>query len=333
MQSTELEVFHAALAGLERGAEVTLVSVIQTWGTSPRPVGSLLAVCSDGHFAGSVSGGCVEDDLLERLISQPPQSVQMAKYGETAEERNRFGLPCGGTLLLLLEPLRDKAELQRLIDANEQRHILVRTVDIASSTTTLENYDDSDATNTDTHKPCLICDDEGEPKTWITYQGPSWQLLIIGAGQSSKYLAQMSAALGYRVLVSDPRPEYRQDWDSADGELLDGYPDDVLETLKPDPRTAVVALTHDPKLDDLAIMEAVRSDAFYVGALGSARTSQKRRERLMEHFDYSAEELDQLHGPVGIAIGSKTPPEIALSVLAEMTAIRNGVSKIEWDNA
>lgn len=330
MQSTELEVLHAALAGLQRGVKVTLVSVAKTWGTSPRPVGSLLVVCSDGHFAGSVSGGCVEDDLLERLIQQPPEQVQLTKYGETAEERNRFGLPCGGTLQLLLEPLTDIAKLQHIIDAIHNRETLVRRVSLQSGESTLEAYSDSDAPNMATHKPTLVCDSDDNPQAWITYHGPLWQLLIIGAGQTSKYLAQMSAGLGYRVLVSDPRPEYRQDWDKDDGELLDGYPDDAVEALKPDQRTAVVALTHDPKLDDLAIMEALRSNAFYVGALGSMATTRARRQRLKEHFDYGDEELEKLHGPVGLSIGSKTPPEIALAVLAELTAIRNGVATINW---
>jgi len=330
MQSTELEVLNAAIAGLQRGAKVTLVTVVKTWGTSPRPVGSLLVVCSDGHFAGSVSGGCVEDDLLARLIQHPPLSVELTKYGETAEERNRFGLPCGGTLQLLLEPQTDATELQRIIDAIHNRETLVRRVCLYSGNAELTAYEDGDAPNMATHKPTLVCDSDDHPQTWITYHGPLWQLLIIGAGQTSKYLAQMSAGLGYRVLVSDPRPEYRQDWDNSDGELLDGYPDDVVEALKPDQRTAVVALTHDPKLDDLAIMEALRSDAFYVGALGSMATTRARRQRLREHFDYSDKELDKLHGPVGLSIGSKTPPEIALAVLAELTAIRNGVEEIQW---
>ncbi|NIB41455.1 XdhC family protein [Pseudomaricurvus alkylphenolicus] len=331
MQTTELEVLTAALAGVERGAQVTLVSVVQTWGTSPRPVGSLLVASSDGHFAGSVSGGCVEDDLLQQLFEKPPTKIQLVKYGETAEERNRFGLPCGGTLQLLLEPLTDATELRLIIEAIHQRQTLVRTVCLKSGRSAIQDQRASGTRNADTHKPSLIVDPDGKPHSWTTYLGPLWQLLIVGAGQTSKYLAQMAAGLGYRVLISDPRPEYRQDWDNEHGELLDGYPDDVVAALKPDPRTAIVTLTHDPKLDDLAIMEAVRTNAFYVGALGSVRTSQNRRQRLKQHFSYTDDELNRLHAPVGLTIGSKTPPEIALAVLVELTAIRNGVKKIAWE--
>ncbi|NIB43978.1 XdhC family protein [Pseudomaricurvus alkylphenolicus] len=312
MQTTQLEVLQAALEGLNRGVKVTLVSVAQTWGTSPRPVGSLLVVCSDGHFAGSVSGGCVEEDLFERLIESPPTQPEVTLYGETEEERHRFGLPCGGTLALILEPFSDVAVVQALIDALHQRRTLTRTLCIETGDIQLGDSQDEDIAHlTETH--------------WVNIFGPVWRLLIIGAGQTSSYLAEMANALGYRVLISDPRPEYRQDWSVADTELLEGYPDDVVRAVNPDRRTAIVALTHDPKLDDLALLDGLRSEAFYVGALGSLRTTENRRQRLKEHFEFTDEELDRLRGPVGLPIGSKAPPEIALAVLAELTALRNGI--------
>jgi xanthine/CO dehydrogenase XdhC/CoxF family maturation factor len=164
----------------------------------------------------------------------------------------------------------------------------------------------------------------GEPG--VPPLAPALGLLIIGAGQISRYLAAMAQALDYAVTICDPRPEYRSEWQVAGAHLADGMPDDVFQALNPDPHLAVVALTHDPKLDDLALLEALKSSAFYVGALGSRRSQARRRERLLHHFDLSVAQVDRLHGPVGIPIGSRTPPEIAVSILAEMTAAKYGLT-------
>jgi xanthine dehydrogenase accessory factor len=158
-----------------------------------------------------------------------------------------------------------------------------------------------------------------------TVHGPRWRLLIIGAGQLSRYLAQMAQALDYQVIICDPREEYAETWDVEGARLDRGMPDDVVNAMDLDARSAVVAVTHDPKLDDLALIEALKSPAFYVGALGSRLNTEKRRERLAQ-FDLSQAELARLHGPVGLRIGSKTPPEIAVSILAEMTAVRHGAA-------
>jgi len=318
VQTTQLEVLQAALDGLQRQARVTLVSVVKTFGTSPRPVGSLLMVTTDGHFVGSVSGGCVEDDLMERLVNNPPEQCELVRYGETEQQRHHFGLPCGGTLDLLLEPLDGKQqELHTLVTQLGKRLTYCRRLTIENNQSELLAYEPS-------HSPQLLSDDTGNQQ-WQNVFGPVWRLLIIGAGQTSRYLAEMANALGYRVMVSDPRPEYRRDWHLPYTELLEGYPDDVVNAIQADKRTAIVALTHDPKLDDLALLEGLKSEAFYVGALGSFNTNRNRRLRLQEHFDFSKEEVDRLRGPVGLPIGSKTPPEIALAVLAELTALRNGI--------
>jgi len=163
-------------------------------------------------------------------------------------------------------------------------------------------------------------------ETLVTLHGPAWRLLIIGAGQISHYLATMAQALGYRVFVCDPRSEYSAAWQVAGSTYVAGMPDDVVTELALDPRSAVIALTHDPKLDDMALLEALKSPAFYVGALGSHANNDKRRARLLEYFDLSQAEVDRLHGPVGLPIGSRTPPEIAVSILAEMTAVKNGAT-------
>lgn len=328
MQNTQLEVLQASLSAIHRGAKVTLVSVVKTYGTSPRPVGSLLMVSSDGHMVGSVSGGCIEDDLMERLVQSPPQNCELLKYGESEQERHHFGLPCGGSLDLLLEPLVPKREqIQQLIQCLEQRNTCVRSVDVATGDTQLREYHQGDipqlltAHVLDSQKNARS-EDGGQ---WLNVFGPVWRLLIIGAGQTSRYLAEMANALGYRVLISDPRTQYRRDWNLPYTELMEGYPDDVVRELQPDARTAIVALTHDPKLDDLALLEGLTSDAFYIGALGSFNTNHNRRQRLREHFGFTETQLQRLRGPVGLPIGSKTPPEIALAVVAELTALKNGI--------
>lgn len=160
--------------------------------------------------------------------------------------------------------------------------------------------------------------------TLSSVHGPHWRLLVIGAGQLSKYLAQMAQALDYRVTVCDPREEYADTWDVPGVTLTRGMPDDVVISMNLDAHSAIVTLTHDPKLDDMALLEALKSPAFYVGAIGSKKNNEARRLRLAE-FDLSQREIDRLHGPVGLKIGSKTPPEIAVAILAEMTAIKNGV--------
>jgi xanthine dehydrogenase accessory factor len=157
-----------------------------------------------------------------------------------------------------------------------------------------------------------------------TIHGPRWRLLIIGAGQLSRFLSQIAVGMDYSVTVCDPREEYREGWHVEGVQVVHAMPDDLVLEMKLDSRCAVVALTHDPKLDDLALMEALKSEAFYVGAIGSRSNDEKRRERLLE-FDLTPAQLEKLHGPIGLYIGSKTPSEIAISILAEMTAAKNDV--------
>jgi xanthine dehydrogenase accessory factor len=158
-----------------------------------------------------------------------------------------------------------------------------------------------------------------------TTYGPRWRLVIIGAGQLSLYTADFALASDFEVIVIDPREEYAEGINRQDVRFFKGMPDDVLLEIGVDQHTAVVALTHDPKLDDMALIEALKSSAFYVGALGSRKNTQKRKERLLE-FDLNQEQVDRLHGPVGLYIGALTPPEIAISILAEITAVKYGIS-------
>jgi xanthine dehydrogenase accessory factor len=313
MDSVDTEVLKSAIAWLDAGRKATLVTVARTWGSAPRPVGALLAIRDDGHVMGSVSGGCVEDDLIDRVKAHQMSGgrPEVVTYGVTAEQAARFGLPCGGTLQLVLEPLRPASRLKELLDIIERHELVARFLDMQTGAVKLEPGRWSD-----------VLDFDG--KMLKSVHGPRWRLLIIGAGQTSRFLAQMAQALDYQVTVCDPREEYADEWDLPGATLVRGYPDDVVLQLNPDPHLAVVAVTHDSKLDDAALTEALKSPAFYVGALGSRANNDKRRKRLAE-FDLSADEIARLRGPVGLRIGSRTPPEIAISILAEITAVRRGV--------
>ncbi|HEY9103733.1 XdhC family protein [Chitinimonas sp.] len=316
MDALDLQVLARARAWRVAGQAVWLVSVVETWGSAPRPVGSLLAVRGDGAVEGSVSGGCVEDDLVRRVsLGERPEQTGIVSYGVSKAEASRFGLPCGGTLRLLVEPLRDIAWLDELLARTGRHELVSRTVHLGSGEVSLAAARRED-------KPGL----SGE--CFVGIFGPQWRLLLIGAGQLSRITAQMAQALGFAVHICDPRLEYRQDWDVAGVRLEEGMPDDVVLALEPDAHTAIVALTHDPKLDDMALLEALKSPAFYVGALGSRRNTEKRRERLAL-FDLSSTEIDRLHGPVGLYLGSRTPAEIAIAILAEIVAVRNGVAILQ----
>ncbi|TLN00496.1 XdhC family protein [bacterium] len=322
MDSMDLQVLATARRWAAAGQRFALVTVARTWGSAPRPPGAWLALGDDGQVQGSVSGGCIEDDLIARMADGRIDGSAPFKliYGIATEDALRFGLPCGGTLELVVEPAPDMAQLERLAALLEKRQMAARTVDLGSGTVTV----------TDARRGDLLTWD-GQRLT--TVHGPQWRLLLIGAGQVSRYLAPMAQALDYAVTVCDPREEYIPGWDVPNTELVTTMPDDTLLAMEPDPRLAVVALTHDPKLDDMVLLEALKSPAFYVGAIGSRLNNQRRRERLGQYFDLSEAELARLHGPVGLPIGSHTPPEIAVAILAEMTAVKNGVSVGNWAEA
>jgi len=315
MDSMDIEVLRNAVAWLQAGRRVALVTVAETWGSAPRPVGALLAIADDGRLSGSVSGGCIEDDLGRRIHGDFPTHCEVIKYGVTAEEARQFGLPCGGTLQLVVEPLAQADALEPLLAAVEQRELIMRRLQLSTGSAIYQAAE-----------PGLRPGIDGD--ILIQLFGPRWRLLLIGASQTSLHLARMAQALDYRVYVCDPREEYRQSWERAEVDWLPGMPDDVVRELRPDRRTAILALTHDPKLDDMALMEALQSDAFYVGALGSKLNNAKRRKRLLK-LDLTQQQIDRLHGPVGLPIGSRTPPEIALSILAELVALRNGMEFIK----
>ena len=313
MDSVDLQVLRSASEWVKAGRRVVMATVIRTWGSAPRPIGALTAIRDDGMVVGSVSGGCIEDDMIFQvrsgeLVQDKPATT---KYGVSAEEAKRFGLPCGGTLELVLEPLTQDSGLDDLLARVERHELVMRRLDMKTGRVTLAPAKSNDQLNFD-------------GATLATVHGPRWRLLIIGAGQLSTFLAQIAQGLDYHVTVCDPREEYAEGWTVPGVEFRRGMPDDTVIEMNLDAHSAVVTLTHDPKLDDMALLEALKSPAFYIGAIGSKKNNDARRKRLAE-FDLSQAEIARLHGPVGLKLGSKTPPEIAIAILAEMTAIRNGV--------
>ncbi len=313
MDNVDLHVLRQVAQWKTAGHGVVLGTITRTWGSAPRPPGSSVAIRDDGLVVGSVSGGCIEDDLVDKarggvLASGVPQVV---RYGIDADAAHRFGLPCGGLIELVLEPVLPSTQLDPLLHRLQAGQRVRRVLTLATGDVQLQDGGSADE--------LLLTD-----TTLTTHHGPSWRLLLIGAGQMTQYLAEMAQALGYQVLVCDPRDEYATGFAVPGATLLRTMPDDTVTELKPDGHTAVIALTHDPKLDDLALMEALRSSAFYVGAIGSRLNQSKRKQRLKEHFDITDEQLARLHGPVGLKNGARTPAEIAVSILAELTAVRYG---------
>ena len=313
MDSVDLDVLKRSADWLDTGHRALLVTVVQTFGSSPRPEGAMLAVRDDGLVVGSVSGGCIEDDIVGRTRreGQKATKCEVVTYGVSADEARRFGLPCGGTIRLVLEPLTRDSGIRALLAEVEAGRLTARRLTIDDGSWTLQKAAATDGLTYD-------------GKVLTTIHGPRYRMLVIGASQLSKYLAQIAVGLDYQVTICDPRDEYTQTWDVPGVALVRTMPDDTVQAMLLDERCAVVALTHDPKLDDLALLEALKSPAFYVGALGSRANNAKRRERLHE-FDLTDAQIARLHGPIGLYIGSRTPPEIAVSILAEITAVKNGV--------
>lgn len=309
--STDREILQTALDWLAQGHQPALVTVARTWGSSPRPAGSLMLVRDDGRVCGSVSGGCVEEDLLARYRDGQLGDAfpTLVDYGVNRAEATRLGLPCGGRLELLIERLDNPAPLTLLLNRLKANALMQRRVCLSTGEVSL-------------HAATAADDFRYTGSDLVKVFGPRWQLLLIGAGHLSRYVAAIALMLDYRVIVCDPRDDDRQDAVIDGVERVHSMPDDAVQTYATHSRSVVVALTHDPRLDDMALLDALASPAFYVGAIGSRQNSAQRRQRL-QALGVSAEQLARLHAPVGLPIGSHAPPEIAVSILAEITALRN----------
>jgi xanthine dehydrogenase accessory factor len=311
MDSIDLEVLKTSAAWIASGRRCELITVIKTWGSSPRPIGATLAICEDGTVIGSVSGGCIEDDLIARVRDEGIRRTtpEIVSYGITADEAHRFGLPAAAPLNCRSNRCRSTAASPNCWNGWNGMNWCS-----AGSTCTAAKWN----CRPRRARSCRSASSHGD------HSRPALALADYRRGPVVALPRANCAGDGLQRdrLRSARRISRRLARDGV--QLVHEMPDDVVIDMKLDSRSAVVALTHDPKLDDLALMEALKSNAFYVGAIGSRLNNSKRRERLVE-FDLTPEQLARLHGPIGLYIGSKTPSEIAISILAEMTAIKNGV--------
>ena len=329
IENADQQVLSRLASWLNDGQKAWLATVVKTWGSSPRPVGSLLCYNERGQVAGSLSGGCIEEDLLEKLSrgEVATDKPEVMLYGANQEESERFGLPCGGQLHIVVEPQIDRRRLplfQTICNRLAERECIERRVDIATGETWVEEKERysqlkfiGEFENTDTPDERFL----------VQTYGPRYQLFLIGAGQVSMYLAQMAQMLDYHVVVCDPREAMIEQWAVEGAQLINDMPDDAVRKYADDYFSAIIALTHDPRIDDMGLMEALTTESFFIGAMGSTRTSAKRRERLIQ-LDLSNEQVDRLHAPVGLPLGSKTPAEIAIAILAQLTALRSNKDHI-----
>jgi len=320
MQSSQQQIISQVAAWLQSQKPVWLCTILKTWGSSPRPIGSMMACTLDGELVGSISGGCIEEDFLKQLRDGSLKAEYdkhgkpfIVKYGVTAEEQARLKLPCGGQLHVLLEFIEPTASIRdtfaRLNTDLENHKKLSRIVDLNNGAISAQAQS--------TEQAVIITDNV------MTHSlSPMYRLLLLGAGDVAKFVAEMALALEYDVTLCDPRPNYLDNWHVDGVEVTSRLPDDVVRERFNNPYSGIIALAHDPRVDDMALMEALKTAAFYIGAMGSERTSANRRQRLPE-LGLKAEEIARLHAPIGFAIDSKTPAEIAISIMAEVTAVRH----------
>ena len=309
--ASEHEVLRTALDWLLAGHRVDLVTVARTWGSSPRPPGSIAAVRGDGHLVGSVSGGCVETRLVADLAAaEAGGRSPVAAHLVADEEARRVGLTCGGRIELVFERLSAPAAIAPILSALEERRRVVRRLDVDARRATLAEAAPEDGFGWD-------------GRTLTRVYGPTWRVLLIGAGELSRYVASFAIALDFEVFVCDPRAPFRETFDLAGVTLLDLLPDEAVERYAGDERSAVLTLSHDPTLDDLALEEALSRDSFHIAALGSRRSHAARLKRLA-FLGVTDAAAARVNAPAGLAIGSRTAAEIGISIAAELVQARGG---------
>lgn len=309
MSRSEVEILTRGRDWQTAGERVVLATVAHTWGSSPRQPGALMVLGESGRFAGSVSGGCIESELVARIRDSFPTRFETVEYRSDTSRT----LPCGGRLLLTLEPLAELPDLDGMLAALAAGQAVERRLDLAAGTATWSLAGPEARTALD------------DTRLAVVYE-PAWRLVVVGTGELASWVCRFASLLDYELAVCDPRPEYREGWVHEQWPASAEFPDDFIAARDCDAHTAIVALTHDPKVDDLAMMEALRTPAFYIGALGSRGTTAKRAARLVEHFDMSAAEVARIRGPIGIDLHTRKPAEIALAVVTDITAVRNGVA-------
>lgn len=309
------------LKWLNTNEPVWLCTITSTWGSSPTPAGTLMAYSPKYGVAGTLSGGCIEEDLLEKmqqgtlLVNQNHQQypIEMV-YGGSQEEQAKFVLPCGGQLHVLVEFIQPSStsiehfsSLDRFL---AKRELIGRKVMASSGEMSLLEK------NIQRGITRVASNDEEE--IYIEHvMGPAYQMLLIGASEVARCVAQLAQSLDFDVSVWDHREEFIRNWSVANVSIYQGSPEKLINEKFADENNAIIALAHDPRVDDFALVDALTTKAFYIGAIGSKNTCTKRRERLVNYVE-DPELLDKMHSPVGIDIGSKTPFEIAISVLAHV---------------
>lgn len=323
MQSLDYRVVEQAIVWLANGRTAWLCTVLSTFGSSPREPGSLMVATSDGEHLGSLSGGCVEEDFLERLVhGEYELPAAIVRYGAPADapENARIRLPCGGILNVLVERMianpANLAHLERVKNSLSGEKELARHVRLTDGKSWLEEAEPTG--------PRVVWT-QGEEAAKVRI-GPIAKLILAGYSTVAEACANFAISLGYQVVLCDPREEITRDLELPEGvEFIAQLPS--LYIASPHactPSTAVVAVTHDPRIDDLAMMEAVKTSAGYIGVMGSRRTSQVRVERLRRSGGLSEAEIERIHMPIGLDLGSKTPAEIALAIVADIIRVRRG---------
>ena len=312
----------AALAWHRAGKGAALATVIETWGSAPRQSGSQLAISGTGEMTGSVSGGCVEGAVItEALDALQDRKSRILTFGVSDETAFAAGLACGGTIRVLVEPIGDGPEalpealLEALIAARVAPRALAVVTSPATWTRTLVQPGEDPATDARFKSDRSGMEEDGR---FIAIHNPPLRLIVIGAVHIAQPLLAIARTCGYAPSLIDPRAAFGSEARFPGETILDDWPDEALARLAPDARTAIVTLTHDPKLDDPAIRFALNSPAFYLGCLGSTRTHAKRVERLTD-AGFTPGQIARIHAPVGLDIGARTPAEIAVSILAQIT--------------
>ncbi len=310
-----------ALDWVEAGKSVALATVVKTWGSAPRPVGSQLVIDGEMAFQGSVSGGCVESAVLfEAVEAMKDGTCRILSFGVSDESAFEVGLACGGEIEVMVEPIGvgqgpSVEELRALVAARAARAPVVWEVNTSTWVRALLPRDPGDA---DLEARFLTDRSAREGDVFRGVHNPPLRLVVVGAVHIAQPLVQMARMAGYDVALSDPRDSFASAARFPDETFLDGWPDEALEAYGLDTRTAVVTLSHDPKIDTPALQVALASEAFYIGALGSKRTHAKRVAALTE-AGLSDDAIARIDGPVGLDIGASSPAEIAISIMAEMT--------------
>ncbi len=299
---------------LAEGRDAWLCTIARTWGSSPRPAGSMLAINSDGDWSGSVSGGCLEEELIQQAREQiggDDPVPRVVEYGVSESDQQRWQLPCGGTIRLIVEPLsaeRDLAHFSGLLGLLDDRQSATRRLVLETGEKSLLD------------QPGATALEEGGGCLYHTL-GPQSRMLLIGAGEVARYVARIARMNEFAVSLCEPREAFLQGWSEPGVTVHERLPDDLINEDFRDRHCAILALGHDPRIDDMGLLAALKTEAFYIGAMGSQRTAAQRRERLHQ-LGVTDTRMGRIHAPIGFHIGSKAPPEIAVAIMAQVLAER-----------